>query len=231
MKIAVIGLGRFGQSLALNLAERGAEVIAIDKDREAVDTVKDKVALAVIMDSEDADALKEQGVDKTDAAVVSIGENNFRSIVLTTIILKKFGVANVISRAFEDIDREILMNIGADNVVFPEVESGMRLARSLTATSVIDHIHLDDDENFSMVQIEAPKRFWGRRLDDLKIPTRYHVNVVLMKHTVEETDKKTGETVSKEEINPVPQRDDVINEGDILWIVGRTEDVDNVSHL
>ena len=72
MKIAVIGLGRFGQSLALNLAERGAEVIAIDKDREAVDTVKDKVARAVILDSEDANALKEQGMDKVDAAVVSV---------------------------------------------------------------------------------------------------------------------------------------------------------------
>ena len=73
MKIAVIGLGRFGRSLALSLAERGAEVIAIDKDREAVDAVKDKVALAVILDSEDEDALKAQGVDKVDVAVVSIG--------------------------------------------------------------------------------------------------------------------------------------------------------------
>ena len=231
MKIAVIGLGRFGQSLALNLSERGAEVIAIDKDREAVDVVKDKVALAVILDSEDADALKEQGVDKVDAAVVSIGENNFRSVVLTTIILKKMGVANVISRAFEDIDREILTNIGADSVVFPEVESGVRLARSLTATSVLDHIHLDENEDFSMAQIEAPKRFWGRKLEDLKIPARYHVNIVLMKHITEQTDKKTGVKATKEEINPVPQRDDVINEGDVLWIVGRTEDIDNVSHL
>jgi trk system potassium uptake protein TrkA len=231
MKIAVIGLGRFGQSLALSLAERGAEVIAIDKDREAVDTVKDKVALAVILDSENADALKEQGVDKVDAAVVSIGENNFRSVVLTTIVLKKMGVANVISRAFEDIDREILMNIGADGVVFPEVESGLRLARNLTSTSVIDHMPLDDNADFSMVQIEAPKRFWGKKIGDLKIASRYHVNIVLAKHIVEQVDKKTGAKVIKEEVNPVPQRDDVINEGDILWIVGRTEDVDNMSHL
>jgi len=231
MKIAVIGLGRFGQSLALNLSERGAEVIAIDKDREAVDVVKDKVALAVILDSENADALKEQGVDKVDAAVVSIGEHNFRSVVLTTIILKKMGVPNVISRAFEDIDREILKNIGADSVVFPEVESGVRLARSLTATSVLDHIHLDENEDFSMAQIEAPKRFWGRKLEDLKIPARYHVNIVLMKHITEQTDKKTGVKTTKEEINPVPQRDDVINEGDVIWLVGRTEDIDNVSHL
>jgi trk system potassium uptake protein TrkA len=230
MRAAVIGLGRFGQSLAISLAERGAEVIAIDKDRETIDAVKDKVALAVILDSEDEEALKAQGVDRVDVAVVGIGENNFRSIVLTTILLKKMGVKTVISRAFEDIDREILENIGADKVVFPEVESGVRLARSLTTSSVIDHIPLDDSEAYSMVQIEAPKRFWGKKLDDLKIPARYGVNIVLMKHRVEQTDKK-GNTTVKEEINPVPRADDVIGEGDTLWIVGATEDVENVTHL
>ena len=230
MRVAVIGLGRFGRSLAINLAERGAEVIAVDKDREAIDAVKDKVALAVMLDSEDEDALRAQGIDKVDVAVVSIGEDNFRSNELTTIRLKKMGVEVVISRAFEDIDREILGSIGADRVVFPEVESGVRLARSLTASSVIDHIPLDDSETFSMVQIEAPKRFWGKKIVDIKIATRYGVNIVVIKRQVEQTDKK-GETVTKEEINPVPRADDVINEGDILWIVGRTQDVDSVSHL
>ena len=230
MRVAVIGLGRFGRSLAINLAERGAEVIAVDKDREAIDAVKDKVALAVMLDSEDEDALRAQGIDKVDVAVVSIGEDNFRSNELTTIRLKKMGVEVVISRAFEDIDGEILGSIGADRVVFPEVESGVRLARSLTASSVIDHIPLDDNETFSMVQIEAPKRFWGKKIGDIKIATRYGVNIVVIKRQVEQTDKK-GETVTKEEINPVPRADDVINEGDILWIVGRTQDVDSVSHL
>ncbi len=81
-----------------------------------------------------------------------------------------------------------------------------------------------------MVQIEAPKRFWGKKIGDIKIATRYGVNIVVIKRQVEQTDKK-GETVTKEEINPVPRADDVLNEGDILWIVGRTQDVDSVSHL
>jgi trk system potassium uptake protein TrkA len=230
MRVAVIGLGRFGISLAISLAERGAEVIAIDKDMEAVDAVKDRVALAVKLNSEDEDALKSQGVDRVDAAVVGIGEDSFRSNVLTTILLKKIGVKNVISRAFENIDREILENIGADSVVFPEVESGMRLARSLTASSVIDHISLDEHDAYSMAQIEAPKRFWGKKIGDLRIAARYNVNIVLAKHLVEETDKK-GNTATREEVNPVPRADDVINEGDILWVVGRTEDVDNISQL
>ena len=230
MRVAVIGLGRFGISLAINLAERGAEVIAIDKNREAVDAVKDKVALAVILDSEDEDALKAQSVDRVDVAVIGIGEDSFRSSVLTTILLKKMGVKTVISRAFEDIDREILENIGADRVIFPEVESGVRLARSLTASGVIDHISLDEDDAYSMAQIEAPRRFWGKKIGDLKIAARYNVNIVLAKHLVEETDKK-GNTVTREEVNPVPRADDVINEGDILWVVGSTEDVENISQL
>ena len=230
MRVAVIGLGRFGISLAINLAERGTEVIAVDKDREAVDAVKDKVALAVILNSEDEDALRAQGVDRVDTAVIGIGEDSFRSNVLTTILLKKMGVKTVISRAFEDIDREILENIGADKVIFPEVESGVRLARSLTTSSVIDHIPLDESDAYSMAQIQAPKRFWGKKIGDLKIAARYNVNIVLAKHLFEEIDKK-GNTVTREEVNPVPRADDVINEGDILWVVGRTADVENISQL
>ena len=230
MKIAVIGLGRFGRSLALSLAERGAEVIAIDKAREAVEAVKDKVALAVILDGENEESLKAQGVDKVDIAVVSIGEDNLRSIELTTLRLKKIGVKTVISRAFESIDREILGSIGADKVVFPEDESGVRLARSLTASNVLDHISLDDSDTYSMAQIEAPKRFWGKKIGDLKIAARYNVNIVLAKHLVTEIDKK-GVATTKKEVNPVPRADDVINEGDILWIVGRTEDVEYLSQL
>ena len=230
MRVAVIGLGRFGTRLAIYLAERGAEVIAIDKNREAVDGVKDKVTLAVILNSEDEDSLKAQGVDRVDAAVIGIGEDSFRSNVLTTILLKKMGVKTVISRAFENIDREILENIGADRVIFPEVESGVRLARSLTSSSVIDHISLDENDAYSMAQIEAPRRFWGKKIGDLRIAARYNVNIVLAKHVVEETDKK-GNTATREEVNPVPRADDVINEGDILWVVGSTEDVENISQL
>lgn len=230
MKVAVIGLGRFGQSLAINLALRGAEVIAIDKDRERVNSIRDKVSLALVLNSEDREALKAQYIDKVDVAVVSIGEESFRSIVLTTIILKKMGVKKIISRAFQDIDREILEAIGADKVVFPEDESGERLARNITAPSIIDHIPLDNDETYSIIQIKAPQIFWGKKIGDLKVAAKYNVNIVLIKYITELIDKK-GQKIIHEMVNPVPRADTVISESDLLWIVGNRQDVENLSKM
>jgi trk system potassium uptake protein TrkA len=230
MKVAVIGLGRFGRSLALSLAERDVEVIAVDKDKEIIEAIKDKVSLAVILNSEDEEALKSQRIDKVDVAVVCMGEKDFRSNILTTVLLKKIGVKTVISRAFEYIDKEILLNIGADKIVSPVIEMGQKLARTLALPSIIDHINLDDDENFGMIQIQAPKRFWGKKIGDLQIASKYGVNVVLVSHRIEQTDKNGNKTF-KEENNYVPRADDQINEGDIIWIVGRTEDVYNVAEL
>jgi trk system potassium uptake protein TrkA len=227
MKAAVIGLGRFGRSLALTLAEKGVEVIAVDKSRERAEAIKDKVALAVILNSEDEDVLRAQGIDKVDVAVVSMGEEDFRSIVLTTVLLKKIGVKKVISRALEHIDREILRNIGADKVVFPEVEMGQKLARTLASPTILDCINLDDQEDFSIAQVESPKRFWGKTIGELQIANKYGVNIVLVKHKVKQTGKN-GNNLVKEEVNYVPRAEDVINEGDVLWIVGKTEDTQNL---
>lgn len=230
MKAAVIGLGRFGRSLAQGLAERGVEVIAIDRDKSRVESIKDKVTHAVILNSEDEDSLRSQGVDKVDVAIVSMGEGDFRSTVLTTVLLKRIGVKTVISRAFEYVDREILKSIGADKVVFPEVEMGQKLARSLTAPGIIDCINLDEHEDFSILELQAPKRFYGKTIGELQIATKYGVNIVLIKHKVGFTDKN-GNNKLKEEINYVPRAEDVIREGDILWIVGRTDDVQSLTKL
>ncbi len=230
MKVAVIGLGRFGRSLVENLVDRGVEVIAVDKNRERVEAVKDRATLAVILDSEDEKVLRAQGIDKVDVAVVSMGENDFRSNVLTTVLLKKIGVKTVISRAFEYIDKEILENIGADKVVFAEVELGQKLARTLTAPNLLECIPMDDNDNYSLAQIQAPKRFVGKKIGDLQIASKYHVNIVLIKHNAEYIDKN-GNIKTRETFNYVPGADDIIDESDILWVAGKTEDIENVSKL
>ena len=230
MKAAVIGLGRFGTSLATGLAEKGVDVIAVDKDRDRIENIKNKVAFAVMLNSEDEDSLRAQGIDKVDVAIVSMGEEDFRANVLTTVLLKKIGVKTVISRAFEYVDREILRNIGADRVVFPEVEMGQRLARNLTAPGIIDCMDLDEHENFSILELNAPKRFAGKTIGELQISAKYGVNIILIKHGINYTDKN-GNSKLKEKINYVPRAEDTINEGDILWIVGKTEDVQNMTKL
>ncbi|MDQ1318057.1 MAG: trk/ktr system potassium uptake protein [Candidatus Poribacteria bacterium] len=230
MKAAVIGLGRFGRSLAIGLSERGVEVIAVDKNRDRVEAIKDKVALAVILNSEDEEVLKAQDIDKVDIAIVSMGEEDFRSIVLTTVLLKKIGVKTVISRALEHIDKEILKNIGADRVVFPEVEMGQKLARTLASPAIVDCINLENHEDFSIAQFVSPKRFLGKTIGELQVANKYRVNIVLIKRKYEKIDK-SGNYVIEEVINYVPRAEDVINEGDVLWIVGRTEDVQNMTNL
>jgi trk system potassium uptake protein TrkA len=230
MKAAVIGLGRFGRSLAIGLSERGVEVIAVDRNRERVEAIKDKVALAVILNSEDEEVLKAQGIDKVDIAIVSMGEEDFRSIVLTTVLLKKIGVKTVISRALEHIDKEILKNIGADRVVFPEVEMGQKLSRTLASPAIVDCINLDNHEDFNIAELESPKRFWGKTIGELQIASKYGVNIVLVKRKVANSDKN-GNHLIEEKINYVPRAEDVIQEGDVLWIVGRTDDVQNMTKL
>jgi len=230
MKAAVIGLGRFGRSLAIGLSERGVEVIAVDKNRDRVEAIKDKVALAVILNSEDEEVLKAQGIDKVDVAIVSMGEEDFRSIVLTTVLLKKIGVKTVISRALEHIDKEILKNIGADRVVFPEVEMGQKLARTLASPAIVDCINLENHEDFNIAQLGSPKRFWKKTIGELQIASKYGVNIVLIKRKLEKIDKN-GNYVIEEVINYVPRAEDIINEGDVLWLVGKTEDVQNMTKL
>ena len=230
MKAAVIGLGRFGRSLAIGLSERGVEVIAVDKNRDRVEAIKDKVALAVILNSEDEEVLRAQGIDKVDVAIVSMGEEDFRSIVLTTVLLKKIGVKTVISRALEHIDKEILKNIGADRVVFPEVEMGQKLARTLASPAIVDCINLENHEDFSIAQLDSPKRFLGKTIGELQVANKYGVNIVLIKRKFEKIDK-SGNYVIEEKINYVPRAEDVINEGDVLWLVGRTEDVQKMTKL
>lgn len=230
MKAAVIGLGRFGRSLAIGLSERGVEVIAVDKNRDRVEAIKDKVALAVILNSEDEEVLRAQGIDKVDVAIVSMGEEDFRSIVLTTVLLKKIGVKTVISRALEHIDKEILKNIGADRVVFPEVEMGQKLARNLASPAIVDCINLENHEDFSIAQLNSPKRFLGKTIGELQVANKYGVNIVLIKRKFEKIDK-SGNYVIEENINYVPRAEDVINEGDVLWLVGKTEDVQNMTKL
>ncbi|MCD6082715.1 TrkA family potassium uptake protein [Candidatus Aerophobetes bacterium] len=223
-KFAVIGLGRFGATLARTLAERGAEVIAVDKDARIVEEFKEIVTLAVRLDSTDEEALRSQGLDKVDVAVVSIGED-FEASVLTTALLKRLGVPVVIARASgsaSHIQERILSLVGADRVILPEVEMGKRLAQNLLISNILDYVLIS--EKYSAAEIRAPKAFWGKMIGELRIRERYNVNILEVKKISGE-----GKDAKIKRINYLPQAKDIIEKGDILLVIGKEEDIERIA--
>ncbi len=225
-KFAVIGLGRFGGALARNLAQRGAEVIAIDKDSKLIDEIKEEVTLAVRLDSTDEEALRSQGINQVDVAIVSIGED-FEDSVLTTALLKRLGVKTVITRARASrtasrIQERILELVGADRVVLPEVEMGKRLAQSLSISNVLDYVPISD--KYSAAEIYSPGSFWGKTIGELRIREKYKVTILEIKKMSGE-----GKEAKVKKINYFPQPSDMIEKGDILLVAGEEKDVEHFS--
>jgi len=217
-KFAVIGLGRFGSTVAQALSQRGAEVIAIDKDPAIVEKFKDIVTLAVRLDSTDEEALRSQGVDKVDVAIVSIGE--FEPSILTTALLKKMGVSKVITRAshaISEIQEKILTLVGADRIILPEVEMGKKLAQSLIISNILDYLPITD--RYSAAEVHAPSKLWGKKIGDLKVRQRYRVNIL-------EIRKFSPKGNKIEKVNYLPQATDRIEKGNVLVVVGEEEDIE-----
>ncbi len=222
-RFAVIGLGRFGMMLARLLAEDGADVIAVDIDKECVDDIRDQVSLAVCLDATDVEALKSQGIDKVDVAIVGVGKS-FENSVLATVTLKELGIPTVISRATSRVRAEILARVGADDVVNPEKESALRWKSRLLAPSIMDRIELA--EGASLVQLQSPDSFNDKTLAQLDLRKTYRVNIVAIRRTVEETED--GENVTRQFVISVPAGDTAIKKDDILILIGTDEAIENL---
>ncbi len=220
-RIAVIGLGRFGSELALQLTKSGVEVIAIDKEGKLVEQLASEVAVAVRLDSTDEQALREQGIDKVDVAVVSIG-NNFEANILTTVTLKSLGVKCICSRAEEETHGKILKRIGADEIIIPEEESAQRWSFRLLAPQIGEKMELAP--GFSLARYPAPDSFAGKSLVELQLRNKFRVNLIGLRPHGEITDeeKKTKKLIK------IPQPETIIQRGDILWLVGADEDLANL---
>lgn len=223
-RFAVIGLGRFGRRIAVNLARSGAEVIAIDRDREIVEDLRDRVTLAVALDATDESALKLQGVDRIDVGVVAIG-HDFEANALTVVTLKALGVKRVISRAANRTQARILGRIGADSVVNPEDETADRWAHKLMAPFLVDHIELA--EGYGLVQLATPRPWVKKTLAELDIRRTYNVNIVAIKRRVS-TAAESGEETFEELVVDLPLPTSRLTADDILVIAGRDEDLEDL---
>lgn len=223
-RFAVIGLGRYGSRLAKNLAAAGAEVIAVDADRRIVEELRDQVTLAIALDATDEQALKMQGVDQVDCAVVGIG-HNFEANALTTALLKSLRVKRVISRAANQMQAKILSRIGADSVVSPEDESADRWSHRLLSPFMIDHVELG--EGYALVQMATPGDWKGKTLAELDLRKRFNVTIVAIKRRVEAS-APSGVDTHDTRVVDVPLPTSRLGSDDTIVIAGYDRDLERL---
>ncbi|HEY5649101.1 MAG TPA: TrkA family potassium uptake protein [Nitrospiria bacterium] len=225
-QVAVIGLGRFGYSVAETLIKKGYEVLAIDSDEAKIEAVSDFATYAVECDAVDEKALKAISAQNVDAAVVSIGEN-IEASILIVMTLKELGVKEIIAKAVTPIHGKVLTNLGVSRVIFPERDAAIRLAHSLVAPNVLEYLELTP--GYSIAELPVPPSLSGMTLKESNIRTEYHVGLIGILKKVEKTVK--GVTRTEEEFNLNPSADDRLELGEIMVVIGPEKDLDRLSQL
>ena len=210
----VIGLGRFGAEVARQLYHLGCEVLAMDIRADLVQEISDHVTHAVVSDGQDKGVLKALGVREFDCAVVAIGDDLAAS-VLVTMNMKELGIPHVVCKAHDDTHRRVLEKLGADQVVIPEKEYAVRLARSLSTPNVLDYIELSDD--YGIVEVPAPKVWHGKSLKDLNVRAKLGVNIIAI--------RRGGK------LNVSPAADFAFQSGDIVVVLGDNKALEAVQKL
>jgi trk system potassium uptake protein TrkA len=205
---AVIGLGRFGVSVAKTLHQLGYEVLAVDADEEMTQKFSDEVTHVLQADTTDENSLKAMGIRNYDVVIVAIGDDVQANIV-TTLLLKEMGVPRIVAKARNELHGKILEKIGADKVIYPERDMGQRVAHNLVSSNVLDYIELSS--NLSLVEVKTPSAYVGKSLAQADLRARFGVNVVAMKRS--------------EQIIVPPLPSEVMQTEDILIIVGSIEGV------
>lgn len=219
-KFAVIGVGRYGLTIAKRLAEKGAEVFAFDSDEEKIETIKDDVAFAVTLDSTDIRALRSQNIEEMDAVVVAIGEN-FEATILTSVHLMELGAKRIIARASGDHQKLILQKIGLKEILTPEEEVAQVVREKLINPSIVSFLQLPDD--YEIAEIIAPKGCIGRALDQIEFRNRYELTLVTIKRQYEID--KNGQQCTEQHVIGVPKSDTIVKEGDTLVVFGTAKSV------
>lgn len=224
---AVIGLGTFGSAVALELARRGYEVFACDRDPDKIEELGSELANAVELDATDEKSLRDAGLDEVDTALVSFGDSIADSL-LVTMLLKGIGVREVVVKVTDERHARLVKRIGADRVIFPERDIAIRLVENLLSPHIFEFIELS--EEYSVVEIAAPKKMIGRKLLDLHLRKRFGVNVIAIRSKVPVVNKK-GLPDIEEKVNIAPGGEDEIREGDTLVILGRDQDIERAKKL
>jgi trk system potassium uptake protein TrkA len=209
----VIGLGRFGTSVALELASLGNEVVVIDRIEERINAIADDVTHALVADIRDENVLRRAGVAECDCAIVAFA-SNLQENILVTLLLKELGVPHVVAKASNAMHVRVLQKVGADQIVFPESDMGVRMARSLSSDAVLDYVDLD--EEYKIAEIKCPVGWQNRPLRDLDLRAKHNINVLLIKSG------GTGKRV-------IPDANTVLRPGDAVVVLGGEKAIEEIS--
>lgn len=207
-QFAVIGMGRFGTSVALTLAQSGQEVLVVDSDEERIQKVADCFTHSVVMDTTDEASLNALGIRNFDMVVVSIG-HDVQASVMTTLLLKEMGVRHIVAKAASSLHGKMLSKVGADQVVFPERDMGQRIAHNLISTNVIDYFELAPD--LGIVEVDVRGNFVGKSLAETRLREKYGITVIAIRRN------------NKISLSPSPT--EKFLESDRLILVGDTQGI------
>lgn len=207
-EFVVIGLGRFGGSIVTELVDLGADVMAVDIDPTLVEDYADIATQAVALDSTDETALCSLGIHNAEHVIIAIGEN-IQSSILTTLILKELGVPKLTVKAQNDHHEKVLEKVGADHIVRPERDMGVRVANNIVSNNILDYLDLSDE--YSIAELIANGEIAGDTLIDLDARARYGINIVAIKRG--------------HEIIVSPRAEETIRKGDILIVIGSDVDI------
>lgn len=205
-QFVVIGLGRFGSSIATTLYSLGNDVLVIDKNEDLIQDIASEVTHAVQADATDENALRALGIRNFDVAIISIG-GDIQSSVMATLILRELGVKYIIAKGNGELHAKVLYKIGADRVVLPEKDMGVRVAHNIISSSILDYIELSSD--YSIMEVKAFEDWVGKDLKSLNLRKKYGINVIAIK--------------KGEKINLNPAADDKVCKDNVIVAIGSKE--------
>jgi trk system potassium uptake protein TrkA len=212
-RCVVIGLGIFGNNIVRELADKGFDVIAVDKSKEAVQRVRDLASKAIVADGTDKEIMAQIGIQEDDPVIISFGED-LAAATLITLYLKQMKVKRIIVKAPDEEHQMILEKVGATDVIIPEKEIAIKVARSLISPNVFDYLPLSDD--YMIFEMAPPESFLGKTMAELQLRSLYNVMVIAVKDLL--TDR----------VFTLPPGNFVIKDGQVLVLVGREADIEKL---
>jgi len=212
-RAVVIGLGIFGYHLARTLFENGFEVVAIDKDKDVIQKIRDYSTKAILADGTDQEIMDEIGIGEDDIAIISFGED-LAAATLITLHLRQMKVKNIIVKAPNEDHKLILEKVGATDVFIPEMDMAKKLAKSLISPNVMDYIPLSDD--YMIFELAPPNSFLGKTLAELQLRNRFNLEVIAVRDVI------------ADHIHMVPHADFVIKDGEALVVIGKEKDISKI---